>query len=118
VLASAPVTPASLALTHRVLVLLTRQGVRAPDAAAGFGAVFSYVLGYALIEAALAPAGADRDGLRAAALVHLGDPVATPAGLDAALELLEDPGDFAFGLDLLLEGLERRAGAPVSPPAP
>ena len=119
VLAGAPVTPASLATTQQVLALLAAQGVPARVAAEGFGAVFSYVLGFALIEAALPAAEADRDGLRAGALGHLGDPEEAPPHLDDALALLEQAGDFAFGLDLLLDGIERRAAPPgVSPPAP
>jgi AcrR family transcriptional regulator len=118
VLAGAPVTPASLATTQQVLALLVARGVPAPIASAGFGAVFSYVLGFALIEAALPAADADREGLRAGALGHLGEPAQPPAHLDDALDLLEQAGDFAFGLDLLLDGLERRAAAAVSPPAP
>jgi AcrR family transcriptional regulator len=116
VLAGAPVTPASLAVTHQALALLVAHGVPADAAGTGFGAVFSYVLGFALVEAALPALDADRDELRAGALAHLGDPAPPPPHLDEALALLESPGDFAFGLDLLLDGLERRAGGPVSPP--
>jgi hypothetical protein len=111
VLAGAPVTPASLALTEQVLALLARQGVPAEVAGPGFGAVFSYVLGFALVEAALPTLDEDRDGLRAGALAHLGDPDPPPTHLDEALALLEVAGDFAFGLDLLLDGIERRAAA-------
>jgi hypothetical protein len=63
------------------------------------------------VEAALPALDEDRDGLRAGALAHLGDPDPAPAHLDDALALLEDAGDFAFGLELLLDGLERRAAA-------
>ena len=116
VLAGAPVTPASLAVTQQVLALLVSRGVPVDVAGTGFGAVFSYVLGFALVEAALPALDADRDERRAGALTHLGDPDPSPAHLDEALALLETPGDFAFGLDLLLDGLERRAGGPVSSP--
>jgi AcrR family transcriptional regulator len=118
VLAGAPVTPAGLAVTQQALALLVVHGVPVDVAATGFGAVFSYVLGFALVEAALPALDAGRDELRAGALAHLGDPDTPPAHLDEALALLETPGDFAFGLDLLLDGLERRAGGPVSPPGP
>ncbi len=110
VLAGAPVTPAALAVTEQALELLTRDGVPAAVAARGFGTLFSYVLGFAAAEAALPGAAADREGLRAGALHHLGDPVAPPPHLDAALELLEQPGDFAFGVELILDGIEARAG--------
>ena len=118
VLAGAPVTPASLAVTQQVLATLVAQGMPVEVAGTGFGAVFSYVLGFALVEAALPALDADRDDLRAGALAHLGDPPEPPAHLDAALGLLETPGDFAFGLDLLLDGLERRGAQPVGTPGP
>jgi len=44
-------------------------------------------------------------------LHHLGDPATEPPHLDTALELLETPGDFAFGIDLILDGVERRAAS-------
>ncbi len=118
VLAGAPVTPASLALTEQVLALLVARGVPARVAGPGFGAVFTYVLGFAVVEAALPAAHADRDALRAGALAHLGDPDPAPPHLADAMALLEEAGDFGFGLDLLLDGMERRAGAELSPPAP
>jgi AcrR family transcriptional regulator len=113
VLAGAPVTPAALAVTQRAVELLTRNGLPVATASGGFATVFSYVLGFAVVEAALPDASAeDRSELRAGALHHLGDPEADPPHLDLALALLDSPGDFAFGLELILDGIERR-GAPA-----
>ncbi len=109
VLAGAPVTPAAVALTQQALDLLDRGGVPPAIAVPGFSAVFSYVVGFALTESALPPPHEDRAGMRAAALAHLGDPAEPPAHLDEAMALLDDAGDFDFGLDLLLEGIERQA---------
>jgi AcrR family transcriptional regulator len=112
VLAGAPVTPAAVAVTEQALALLARDGVSAEVAAKGFGALFAYVLGFAAAEAALPAAAADREHLRAGALHHLGDPAEARPHLDAALALLEEPGDFAFGLELILDGVEARARRP------
>ena len=105
-LAAAPVTPTSLLIAADTVALLIRAGASAEDAAAGVNAVFSYVLGYAVVEAAVPPA-ADHDALREAALAHLGtnDP---PPHLDAAIDLMNHPGDFHGGLDLVLSGLRAR----------
>jgi TetR/AcrR family tetracycline transcriptional repressor len=105
-LAAAPMTPTSLLIAADTVALLIRAGANATDAAAGVNAVFSYVLGYAVVEAAVPPA-ADRDALREAALAHLGtnEP---PPHLDAAIDLMNDPGDFHTGLDLVLSGLRAR----------
>jgi AcrR family transcriptional regulator len=111
VLAGAPITPAALALTQRALELLDRGGVPPSVGVPGFSAVFSYVLGFAMTEAALPPPPEDRDGLRAAALAHLGEPAEAPPHLDEAMDLLDEAGDFDFGLDLLLEGIEQQAGS-------
>ncbi len=111
VLAGAPITPAAVAVTEQALALLARDGVPADVAAKGFAALFAYVLGFAAAEAAL-PAAADREQLRAGALHHLGDPAEARPHLDDALALLEEPGDFAFGLELILDGVEARARRP------
>lgn len=107
-LAAAPVTPTSLLIAADTVALLIRTGANAKDAAAGVNAVFSYVLGYAVVEAAIPPA-ADHDALRDAALAHLGtnEP---PPHLDAAIDLMNDPGDFHASLDLVLSGLRARLG--------
>ncbi|MFA9271947.1 TetR/AcrR family transcriptional regulator C-terminal domain-containing protein [Svornostia abyssi] len=105
-LASAPVTPMSLVLASDAVTLLVRAGMSPREAAGGFGAVFSYVLGFAVIEAAIPPP-ADHEALRAAALGHLGTDEAPPH-IDVAIELMNSAGDFDFGLDLVLEGLRAR----------
>ncbi len=108
VLAGAPTTPSALALTQQAVTLMTSRGVPVEVAVGGFATVFAYVLGFAVSEAALPSAAQDRDALRAGALHHLGDPATEPPHLETALDLLQSPGDFAFGLDLILDGVERR----------
>jgi AcrR family transcriptional regulator len=102
-LAAAPVTPMSLLVAADAVGLLVRAGASARDAAVGVNAIFSYVLGHAVAEAAV-PAPSDREALLDAALGHLGtdDP---PPHLDAAIDLMNDPADFQAGLDLVLTGL-------------
>ena len=109
VLASAPVTPAALALTQQAIVLMTDRGVPLDVAVGGLATVFAYVIGFAVTEASLPDAAQGRDELRRAALHHLGDPAVEPPHLDTALRLVETPADFGFGLDLILDGVERRA---------
>src|SRR5918993_5102038 len=70
-LAAAPVTPTSLLIAADTVALLIRAGASAKDAAAGVNAVFSYVLGYAVVEAAVPPVP-DHAALREAALAQLG----------------------------------------------
>lgn len=105
-LMSAPVTPMSLVLASDAVTLLVRAGLAPRDAAAAFGAVFSYVLGFAVIEAAIPPP-ADRDALRVAAVEHLAVEDAPPH-LDVAIDLMNSPGDFEAGIDLLLDGMRGR----------
>ena len=102
-LTSAPVTAASLVIAADAVDLLVGAGFRPRDAADGFGTVFSYVLGFAVLEAA-PPPPVDEEGLRTS--------VGERPNLDAALELMRGPGDFERGLDLLLAGL--RASLPAS----
>lgn len=105
-LAAAPVTPTSLLIAADTIALLVRAGADARDASAGVNAVFSYVLGYAVVEAAVPPP-ADQTALREAALAHLGtdDP---PPHLDEAIDLMRDAGDFHAGLGIVLQGLRAR----------
>jgi AcrR family transcriptional regulator len=109
VLASAPVTPSALALTQQAIVVMTNRGVPLDVAVGGLGTVFAYVIGFAVTEASLPDAAQHHDELRRAALQHLGDPATEPPHLDTALRLVQTPADFDFGLDLILEGVERRA---------
>src|SRR3712207_3100125 len=98
-LAAAPVTPTSVLIAADTIALLVRAGASAQDAAAGVNAVFSYVLGYAVVEAAVPPAS-DHAALRDAALAQLGSNDSPPPHLDAAIDLMSDPGDFHAGLGL------------------
>lgn len=112
VLASAPVTPAALALTQQAIVVMTNRGVPLDIAAGGLATVFAYVIGFAVTEASLPDTVEDRDELRRAALRRLGDPTVDPPHLDTALRLVQTPADFDFGLQLVLEGIERRVPPP------
>lgn len=109
-LAGGPVTPTSLVVARDAVELLARAGVPVPLAMAAFGAVFAYVLGFAVLDAATPPSAEDPQALAHGAREHLGlgaeEP--SPPYLDAAVELMNDPGDFELGLDLLLEGLRAR----------
>ena len=100
-LASAPVTPASLLAAAQTMELLVRAGFRPRDASDGVGAVFSYVLGFAVLEAA-PPPPADEEQLRRE--------VGEVPQLDAALDLMRGPGDFERGLDLVLAGVRASLG--------
>jgi AcrR family transcriptional regulator len=112
VLATAPVTPSAVALTQQAIVVLTNRGVPLDVAVGGLSTVFAYVIGFAVSDASLPDAAQGRDELREAALRHLGDPAVEPPHLDTALHLVDSPGDFRFGLDLILDGVERRAARP------
>lgn len=109
-LAGGPVTPAGLAIARDAIELLARNGIPVPLATSGFGAIFAYVLGFAMIEAALpAPPGDSGDEVRQAVLEQLdAGGAAPPPHLHAAVELMNTAGDFDLGLDLLVDGLRRR----------
>jgi AcrR family transcriptional regulator len=110
VMTDAPMTPASVVVARDAIELLAGQGVPEELATAAFGLIFSYVLGFAVVEHGVPPPAAGAGELRAGALAELGrDEEDPPPHLDAALALLGDQGDFALGLDLLLDGVERRA---------
>ncbi len=109
ILSSAPATPASVVIARDAVEVLHRGGIPVPLAVKGFATVFSFVLGHVQVEAALPAPGPDAQ-LRDGALAHLGAG-AEPPHLDAALELMQDAGDFEFGLDLILDGIEQRAAA-------
>jgi TetR/AcrR family transcriptional regulator, tetracycline repressor protein len=83
VLVGAPLTPAAVEAAGPIAALLRAHGL---DARA-FGVVFGYVLGAAALEAAGAP------------------PELEGVGEGEAVDLLRDPGDFAYGLDVVFAGL-------------
>ena len=111
VLAGAPVTPAAVVLTQQAIVLMTDQGVPLDHALGGLSTVFAYIVGFAVTEASLPDAAEGQDELRRAALQHLGDPGTAPPHLDTAMQLVQTPAEFGFGLGLVLEGVERGASA-------
>lgn len=108
VLASAPVTPVSLALTQNGVALLVSAGADEQLAASAFAVVFSYVVGAAMVAIADPPAAGDQEALRAGARELLGQD--DPPHLEVAAGLMQDPEDLGRGLDLLFAGI--RAGIP------
>lgn len=103
VLASAPATPASLAVAHDAIGLLVAAGVEPQDAATAFSVVFSYVVGAAMVAIAEPPPAADEAALLDGARKLLADE--HPAHLQAAAALMRDPEDLSRGLGLLLSGI-------------
>ena len=103
--------PSGLAYADRVLGTLIRAGLSPAVAGNAFLALDSYIYGYERQLSILArdDGGASRDA--APELVDAIQPGAFPALAQVAAEYAEQPFDddagFAFGLDLLLEGLER-----------
>lgn len=98
-LAGAPATPTAVEVTRSAIELLSRGGLSLELAAAAINVVFGYVVGTAVVEAAMPPAA--EAGQRAGA----------SAVEAAAAALLDEPGDFGLGLELILEGVARRAEA-------
>ncbi len=86
VLVSAPLTPSSLTVTAEGMAMLQSAGFTAEVAAAGIDALYSYVLGYALVEQA-----------------GRADP-ATEAPLPP-MATLSGAATFDLGLKILLDGL-------------
>lgn len=115
VLTQAPVTPESVVIAGQAIDLLVRAGLTPRDAGSAFGAMFSYVLGFAALEAAQPPPADDAELRRAARELAGGDAGEGPAHLDAAIDLMNDAGDFGFGVDLVLDGLRRRIAEPPQP---
>ena len=102
--------PYSMALLDTAMGVLMRAGLSAHDAGYGFTTLFDYVANWARCEAELRarPHGA-RPGLDEAAKAAIARAYPNVAAVFAAFP---GPGDldeqFAFGLDLLIAGLERR----------
>ncbi|WCO67594.1 TetR/AcrR family transcriptional regulator [Iamia majanohamensis] len=108
--------PATLLHHDRVLGCLRADGFSLVMAAHAVALLDSYVYGFATQEAALP--GADDDGLAEAAAEITGglDPDTYPHLVEMAADHVLRPGysfgdEFAFGLELVLEGLERALDA-------
>ncbi len=107
--------PGSATLRHHDAVLgcLRSGGFSVAGAAHAFSALDSYIYGFALQEAALPfeSAGADLDELAAGILEQMGDHF--PHLAEMITEHALQPGyayaeEFDIGLDLVLDGLQRR----------
>ena len=105
------VEPSGLAYANRVLGTLIRAGLSPAVAGNAFLALDSYIYGYERQRSILArdDGGASTDVARE--VVDAIEPGAFPALAQVAAEYADQPFDddagFAFGLDLLLEGIER-----------
>ncbi|MEP7765291.1 TetR/AcrR family transcriptional regulator [Sanguibacter sp. 25GB23B1] len=113
-----PVGPHALARRERALSALLACGLPVDLAARAFTAVGHYVIGFVLQQPGRG--GATEDGPELAAFYGALDPRDHPATVRAAEALTSVPADeeFRFGLDLLLDGLERRHDAHAAPDAP
>jgi TetR/AcrR family transcriptional regulator, tetracycline repressor protein len=111
VLARAPITPAAVVVARDVIELLARGGFPPRLAVGAADALLSHVLGHALLVAS-APAAPDAERLEVEVRAQLGlaDGDAGPPHLETALGLVDEPGDFDLGLDLLIAGLRARRG--------
>lgn len=104
--------PATLVHHDRVLGCLRADGFSLPMAAHAVALLDSYVYGFATQEAAL-PGADDAELVEAATEITEGiDPEVYPHLMEMASDLVLRPGysfgdEFAFGLDLILDGLER-----------
>ncbi|MFD3948039.1 TetR/AcrR family transcriptional regulator [Streptomyces sp. NPDC058579] len=99
-----PVGPNALAQRERVLAALLRHGLPPALAARAFTAVGHYVIGFAVQQR-------EADGPPLADYYGKLDPTTHPAIAATAesLTAVNPDDEFAFGLDLLLDGLARQA---------
>ncbi|MEB4211252.1 TetR/AcrR family transcriptional regulator [Mycobacterium sp. 94-17] len=102
-----PTGPNALAHRERCLAVLLDNGFAPAVAAHAYATVARYVLGFALQLAGTAAEGGERDAAMSAAFHRL-DPSRFPATLTVADDLPVPLADeFAFGLRLIVAGLER-----------
>ena len=103
--------PSSLAYTDRVLGVLLGAGFSPRKAANAFLALDSYVYGFERQRSNIAPAdGEDSTEVAKEVLAAIPEgayPSLTRVALEYASEPYDDAAAFAFGLDLILEGLGR-----------
>lgn len=107
--------PATLRHHDVMLATLLRAGFSAEMTAHAYALVDSYVYGFALQEAALPFEGPDSVGDVAEPIMELMATGAYPTMVEMARTYYLQPGydfadEFEFGLDLILDGLERRRG--------
>jgi AcrR family transcriptional regulator len=100
-----PIGPHAMAVRERMIAVLLDNGFPPPLAARSYATLARYVLGFAI---QLSSAG-DLDDARLSGVFHDLDPQLFPATLAVADSLpvpLDD--EFAFGLDLIVEGLTQQ----------
>lgn len=100
--------PEALRFAEAIMAILTGAGVPRDEAARSFRLLFTFLFGYA----ALSPAGAEEEAARSArsALVAL-PPERYPAlttSVEEAAAAMGGEETFAFGLDLILDGIAAR----------
>jgi AcrR family transcriptional regulator len=105
--------PATLRHHNAVIGCLRAGGCSIPMAAHAFSALDSYIYGFALQEATLPLGDTEQETVEVAAMMMAQVPVDQyPHLTEFAVEHVMKPGydygaEFAFGLDLILDGLER-----------
>jgi AcrR family transcriptional regulator len=105
--------PARLAYLDAVVGVLRRAGFSLPDTAHAFGTLDSYLYGFTMQVAAWPFEADDATEVALALAAQLPKDVYPNilAMAEHAAEAGRMPIDFEFGLDLILDGLERRLGA-------
>jgi AcrR family transcriptional regulator len=99
-------SPAALGLTETAIGILTRAGFSEREAARAWRALWSYTFGFATFRLAPTPDESAREVRMAiAALPEDDHPVLASASADLAAALSDD-GEFGYGLERLLDGLE------------
>jgi AcrR family transcriptional regulator len=102
-----PIGPNAMALRERCIAVLLDSGFPPQLAARAYATLSRYVLGFAIQFSAQAAAG-QPDDARQSAIFRSSDPSLFPATVAVAGSLPVPLGDeFAFGLDLLVNGLSQ-----------
>ncbi len=107
--------PANLRHHDTVIATLRQAGFSAEMTAHAYALLDSYVYGFALQEAALPFEGPDSVGEVAGPIMELMTSGEYPSLVDMATSYYLQPGydfadEFTFGLELVLDGIERRLG--------
>ncbi|SDD78649.1 transcriptional regulator, TetR family [Sanguibacter gelidistatuariae] len=102
--------PATLRHHDRIIGVLRRGGFSVPMTAHAYALLDSYVYGFALQEAALPPVGSGMAAGPGEPIVQSFSDGSYPYLVELAVEHVFQPGhdfgdEFAFGLDLILDGL-------------
>ena len=111
-----PIGPNAMALRERCIAVLLDNGFPPQLAARAYATVARYVLGFA-IQLGAQPSAGQPDGDWASAVFRASDPSVFPATA-AVADLLPMPleDEFAFGLELLVLGLDRLRGTSAGTP--